>query len=201
MPLIQLKADSEEWTEVPITEIAIHTAKTKSALGMNVPGTWYSFEPIKFSYDDSRPTRTESIDKEDENKEVSDWDEKSRRTFVLEDVSLVHLRRHFPGSPITVVTVTPPQWCQETAEERDVFEEDEAGMTLDFTPYYPEDVTKALLELARETSTADCNLSKGAKVFGTWRMSNFPGSDDRNEVVEAGGSAYFYGRTETAPSI
>lgn len=199
MPLIQLDDNSETWTEVPITEIAIHPAATKSALDMTEPGTWYPFEPLRFSYDGSRPTRTDSIDKEDEKREVPDWDKKSRRTFVLEDVKLMHRGKQFPGSPITVVTVTPPQWCNETTEESEMFQNDEPGITLTFTPTSPKDVTSTLLKLAHETSAANCNLSVG-EVFGTWHMSNFPANDPK-EVEEAGGSAYFYGRTETPASI
>lgn len=199
MPLIQTDATSEEWTEVPITEIAIHPAATRSAQHMTEPGTWYPFEPLRFSYDGSRPTRTDSIDKEDEKREVPDWDKKSRRTFVLEDVKLMHRGKHFPGSPITVVTVTPPQWCQETTEESEMFQNDEQGINLTFTPSFPEDLTSTLIKLAQDTSAPGCDLSVG-EVFGTWHMFNFPGSNDPNEVDEAGGSAYFHGRTETPSS-
>jgi hypothetical protein len=200
MPLIQLDVNSGELTEVPITEIAIHPAATRSAQHMTEPGTWYPFETLRFSYDGSRPTRTDSIDKEDEKREVPDWDKKSRRTFVLDDVKLMHRGKQFPGSPIRVVTVTPPQWCNETTKESEMFEQEEEGVHLTFTPDDPDDVTNILLKLAEETSTASCDLSVG-DVLGIWRMSNFPDSDDPDEAEEVEGRAYFYGRTETPTVI
>lgn len=185
MPLVQLDPTSTTLTQVPVDQVSI-------LIGGTNPAAWDPSRSLTLSYNPSGTTARTG-------EEVPNWDKESPRSLALDDVSLMYRGQHLPGSPITVVAITQPQSYNETTEESEMFSEDEQGITLTFTPSFPEDVTSTLLKLAQETSAPGCDLSVG-EVDGTWRMSNFPGSNNPNEVEEAGGSAYFYGRTETPPS-